>query len=268
MAENQRFLPPPTSMICAQNVHKFFGDRHILKDINLTVHKGEVVVLLGPSGSGKSTLLRCFNELEEVTAGKIWINGDLLGIREVEKNGELIPHKLSDKEIAKQRTQIGMVFQRFNLFPHMTALENVMEAPVRVKKMSKEQAREVAMKQLELVDMDDRADYYPSQLSGGQQQRIAIARALAMEPELMLFDEPTSALDPELVGEVLKVMKILAKSGMTMVVVTHEMGFAREAADYVVFMDEGMIIEQAGPNELFDNPKHQRVQSFFSKVIK
>ena len=268
MNETTKFAPPENSMICTKDMHKFFGEKHILKDINLNIFKGEVIVVLGPSGCGKSTLLRCFNELETISAGRLWINGELLGVREIEKDGKIITHRLTDKEIAIQRSKIGMVFQKFNLFPHMTALENVMEAPIHVKKMSKEKAKEIALKQLKLVDMDDRCDYYPSQLSGGQQQRIAIARALAMEPELMLFDEPTSALDPELVGEVLKVMKILAKTGMTMVIVTHEMGFAREAADYVAFMDEGKIIEQAEPNDLFDNPKHKRVQSFLSKVIK
>ena len=252
-----------TAMVQAINVHKFFDELHVLKGINLTIERGEVAVLLGPSGSGKSTLIRCINELEQISAGRMYVDGDLMGLRE--ENGRL--YRLSDKAIAKQRSRIGMVFQRFNLFPHMTALENVMEAPRQVLGMTKAEAEADAREQLERVGLSDRADHYPSQLSGGQQQRVAIARALAMKPELMLFDEPTSALDPELVGEVLQVMKDLAASGMTMIVVTHEVGFAREVADKVVFMDDGVIVERGTPAELIDNPQNQRTRDVFAKVL-
>lgn len=252
------------AMVEIEKVHKFFDDLHVLRGVSMTVDKGEVCAILGPSGSGKSTLLRCVNVLEEIQAGSIHVDGTLMGYREG-RDGRL--HDLTTKEIAAQRASIGMVFQRFNLFPHMTALENVMEAPVQVKKMKKDEAREKAVALLEQVGLGDRADYYPSQLSGGQQQRVAIARALAMDPDLMLFDEPTSALDPELVGEVLAVMQDLAKSGMTMMVVTHEMGFAREVADHVVFMDEGVIVEQGAPADVFDNPQSPRTRDFLAKVL-
>ena len=251
-------------MVSVRGVHKFFGNLHVLRGIDLDIAPGEVCVILGPSGSGKSTLLRCLNQLEEINAGKVSVEGELLGYREDAK-GQL--HELPDKVIASQRSRIGMVFQRFNLFPHKTALENVMEAPVHVAKVDKATAKARALELLERVGLADRADHYPSELSGGQQQRVAIARALAMDPELMLFDEPTSALDPELVGEVLQVMKDLAASGMTMAVVTHEIGFAREVADTVVFMDEGQIVEMGSPAQVIDNPQEERTREFFSKVL-
>lgn len=251
----------------AVGLHKFFGEVHVLRGVDLRVVPGEVCVLMGPSGSGKSTLLRCINELEEISAGRLFVDGELVGMREVESNGNVELHKLRDKEISAQRARIGMVFQRFNLFPHMTALENVMEAPVHVKRIPKQQARTRALELLDRVGLADRADHYPSQLSGGQQQRVAIARALAMDPELMLFDEPTSALDPELVGEVLAVMQDLAASGMTMIVVTHEVGFARQAADQVLFLDEGVIVEQGTPSAVIDHPTEARTIDFFSKVL-
>ncbi|WP_385901230.1 amino acid ABC transporter ATP-binding protein [Tessaracoccus sp. O5.2] len=250
-------------MVEAKGVHKFFGDLHVLKGVDLTVGRGEVCVILGPSGSGKSTLIRCINELEQISAGRMYVDGELMGLREV--GGRL--HRLNDQEIARQRAKIGMVFQRFNLFPHMTALENVMEAPRQVRRVPKADAERVARDQLARVGLSDRADHYPAQLSGGQQQRVAIARALAMEPELMLFDEPTSALDPELVGEVLGVMQELAASGMTMIVVTHEVGFAREVADQVVFMDDGVVVERGTPGEVIDAPQQQRTRDFFAKVL-
>ncbi|WP_428638659.1 amino acid ABC transporter ATP-binding protein [Schaalia sp.] len=251
-------------MVQVEGVHKFFGDLHVLKGIDLTIAPGEVCVILGPSGSGKSTLLRCLNQLEEISAGRVRVEGELLGYRE-DAQGRL--HDLPDKAIARQRARIGMVFQRFNLFPHKTALENVMEAPVHVAGVDKATAKKRALELLERVGLADRADHYPSELSGGQQQRVAIARALAMDPEIMLFDEPTSALDPELVGEVLQVMKDLAASGMTMAVVTHEIGFAREVADTVVFMDEGVIVEAGSPAEVIGAPKETRTKEFFSKVL-
>ncbi|QWW18746.1 amino acid ABC transporter ATP-binding protein [Schaalia sp. 19OD2882] len=254
-------------MVSVRGVHKFFGSLHVLRGIDLDIAPGEVCVILGPSGSGKSTLLRCLNQLETISAGRIEIEGELLGYREEERGGKIVLHDLSDAQIAEQRSHIGMVFQRFNLFPHMTALDNVMEAPVRVKKTAKESARATALDLLAKVGLADRADHYPSELSGGQQQRVAIARAMAMEPELMLFDEPTSALDPELVGEVLGVMKDLAASGMTMVVVTHEVGFAREVADTVIFMDEGVVVEKGRPEEVIDSPREARTKEFFSKVL-
>ena len=253
-----------TPMVSVRGVHKFFGNLHVLRGIDLDIAPGEVCVILGPSGSGKSTLLRCLNQLEEINAGRVSVEGELLGYREDAK-GQL--YELPDKVIASQRSRIGMVFQRFNLFPHKTALENVMEAPVRVAKVDKATAKARALELLERVGLADRADHYPSELSGGQQQRVAIARALAMDPEIMLFDEPTSALDPELVGEVLQVMKDLAASGMTMAVVTHEIGFAREVADTVVFMDEGRIVEMGSPAQVIDNPQEERTREFFSKVL-
>ena len=252
-----------TPMVHAERVSKSYGSNQVLKSISLTVMPGEVLCLVGPSGSGKSTFLRCINHLERVNAGRLSVDGKLVGYREA--NGKL--YELHPKDAAKQRRDIGMVFQRFNLFPHMTALENVMEAPVRVKGVGRSQAKQRARELLERVGLGERADYYPAHLSGGQQQRVAIARALAMDPKLMLFDEPTSALDPELVGEVLDVMKELAKTGMTMIVVTHEMGFAREVADAVVFMDGGVVVESGDPNEVLTNPKHERTKAFLSKVL-
>ncbi len=250
-------------MVEAIAVRKVYGSNEVLKSIGLTVRAGEVVSLLGPSGSGKSTFLRCINHLERVDGGEISVNGHLVGYRRA--HGK--KYELSRKEVAAARRDVGMVFQRFNLFPHRTALENVMEAPVYVKRRSKDEVRRQAEALLERVGLQDRANQYPSTLSGGQQQRVAIARALAMEPTLMLFDEPTSALDPELVGEVLDVMKGLAADGMTMIVVTHEIGFAREVCDRVVFMDDGVIVEQGTPADVFGNPQHARTRSFLSKVL-
>lgn len=250
-------------LVAIEGLHKYYGQHHVLRGIDLTVNQGEVSVVIGPSGSGKSTMLRCVNLLETISAGRISVGGQLIGYREV--NGRL--HDLKTKEIAAQRREIGMVFQRFNLFPHKTALQNVMEAPVQVKGQSKAAARKRALELLERVGLAERADHYPSQLSGGQQQRVAIARALAMEPELMLFDEPTSALDPELVGDVLNVMKDLAKSGMTMIVVTHEIGFAREVGDRLTFMDGGVVVESGDPREVLSNPQHARTKEFLSRVL-
>ncbi len=254
-----------SALIQIRGVHKFFGDLHVLRGIDLDIANGEVCVIMGPSGSGKSTLLRCLNQLETISAGEIFIDGELLGYRKDPSTGVL--YDLTDKQIASQRSQIGMVFQRFNLFPHMTAIENVMEGPIQVLGRPKAEVAREAQEYLELVGLGDRLNHYPSQLSGGQQQRVAIARALAMKPELMLFDEPTSALDPELVGEVLSVMQDLAKAGMTMVVVTHEVGFAREVADHVVFMDGGTIVEEGSPEDVIVNPQNPRTQEFFSKVL-
>ena len=253
-----------TPMVSVRGVHKFFGDLHVLQGIDLDIAPGEVCVILGPSGSGKSTLLRCLNPLEEISAGRGYGDGELLGYHE---DAAGVLHERRDKEIAAQRSRIGMVFQRFNLFPHKTALENVMEAPIQVLKRPRKEARRQALELLDRVGLADRADHYPAELSGGQQQRVAIARALAMDPEIMLFDEPTSALDPELVGEVLQVMQDLAASGMTMAVVTHEIGFAREVADQVVFMDGGIIVEAGSPAEVIDNPQSERTKEFFSKVL-
>ncbi|MCW8381499.1 amino acid ABC transporter ATP-binding protein [Streptomyces justiciae] len=250
-------------MVKSEGVHKSFGPVEVLKGIDLEVKQGEVFCLIGPSGSGKSTFLRCINHLEKINAGRLYVDGQLVGYRQ--KGDKL--YELKDSEVALQRRDIGMVFQRFNLFPHMTALENVMEAPIQVKGTSKSQARERAGELLEKVGLADKAKNYPSQLSGGQQQRVAIARALAMDPKLMLFDEPTSALDPELVGDVLDVMRDLAESGMTMVVVTHEMGFAREVGDSLVFMDGGVVVESGNPREVLSNPQHERTQAFLSKVL-
>jgi polar amino acid transport system ATP-binding protein len=250
-------------MVLAEGVSKSYGSHEVLRSISLEVMPGEVLCLVGPSGSGKSTFLRCINHLEQVNAGRLSVDGKLVGYRE---QGDKL-YELKPKDAAKQRRDIGMVFQRFNLFPHMTALENVMEAPVRVKGVPKAQARARAHELLSRVGLGERADYYPAHLSGGQQQRVAIARALAMDPKLMLFDEPTSALDPELVGEVLDVMKGLAKSGMTMIVVTHEMGFAREVADKLVFMDGGVVVEAGDPREVLSNPQHERTKAFLSKVL-
>ena len=251
------------AMITATNVHKSFGHVEVLKGITLEVKQGEVFCLLGPSGSGKSTFLRCINHLERIDSGRLSVDGQLVGYKE--RDGKL--YELNENEIADQRRDIGMVFQRFNLFAHMTALQNVMLAPVEVSGEQRKSARERALQLLDRVGLADQANKYPSQLSGGQQQRVAIARALAMRPKLMLFDEPTSALDPELVGEVLDVMRDLAQSGMTMVVVTHEIGFAREVGDNLVFMDGGVVVEQGHPREVLVNPQHVRTQAFLSKVL-
>jgi polar amino acid transport system ATP-binding protein len=250
------------SLVKAVNVSKCFGKNEVLKGIDLEVAKGEVVCLLGPSGSGKTTFLRCINQLEDIDGGRIWVDGELTGY--VEKNGRL--HRLHDKAIATQRREIGMVFQRFNLFPHKTALENIVEAPMKVSGKSRAEASKRGLDLLDRVGLGDHCDHYPAQLSGGQQQRVAIARALAMDPKLMLFDEPTSALDPELVGEVLTVMRELAAQGMTMIVVTHEMGFARTVADRVVFMDGGVVVEQGDPREVINNPQHERTKTFLSRI--
>ena len=240
-------------MIEVRNLEKSFGDLHVLRGINETIKEQEVVCVIGPSGSGKSTFLRCLNLLEEPTGGEVYIDGEQINVPDV--------------DIDKIREKLGMVFQNFNLFPHMTVLDNVTLAPIKVKGMSKEAAEEKALKILERVGLEDKASSFPASLSGGQKQRVAIARALAMEPEVMLFDEPTSALDPEMVGEVLSVMRNLAENGMTMVIVTHEMGFAREVADRVFFIDEGIVMEQGSPEELFGNPQNERTKSFLSKVL-
>ena len=252
-----------TEMVRAEQVCKSFGALQVLKGVTLSVERGHVLVLVGPSGSGKSTFLRCINHLETLSAGRLYVDGELIGYRE--SHGKL--YEMSPRQAAKQRRDIGMVFQHFNLFPHRTALANIIEAPVRVKGVAKSQAVERARELLAQVDLSDKADAYPAQLSGGQQQRVAIARALAMDPKLMLFDEPTSALDPELVGEVLTVMKGLAAEGMTMIVVTHEMGFAREVADELVFMDGGVVVESGPPREVLANPQQERTKSFLSKVM-
>ncbi|MFI8102036.1 amino acid ABC transporter ATP-binding protein [Streptomyces sp. NPDC086023] len=250
-------------MVKAEGVHKSYGAAHILRGIDLEVAPREVFCLVGPSGSGKSTFLRCINHLERINGGRLSVDGQLVGYKQ---KGDKI-YELKDGEVAAQRRDIGMVFQRFNLFPHMTAIENVMEAPVMVKGESKATARERAVRLLDRVGLGDKGGNYPSQLSGGQQQRVAIARALAMEPKLMLFDEPTSALDPELVGDVLDVMRDLAESGMTMIVVTHEMGFAREVGDSLVFMDGGVVVESGHPRDVLGNPQHDRTKAFLSKVL-
>ncbi|MCX8553566.1 amino acid ABC transporter ATP-binding protein [Mycolicibacterium mucogenicum] len=250
-------------MVRAEQVCKSFGALNVLKGVSLEVERGQVLVLVGPSGSGKSTFLRCINHLEQVSAGRLYVDEQLVGYRE--RGGKL--HELPPKEAARQRRDVGMVFQHFNLFPHRTALENVIEAPIHVKRVKRDEAVRRGRELLEQVGLSSKADAYPAQLSGGQQQRVAIARALAMEPKLMLFDEPTSALDPELVGDVLAVMKKLAQQGMTMVVVTHEMGFAREVADQLVFMDGGVVVERGAPREVMANPKHERTKAFLSKVM-
>jgi polar amino acid transport system ATP-binding protein len=250
-------------MVKAEGVHKSFGQLEVLKGIDLEVQPGHVMCILGPSGSGKTTFIRCINHLEKINAGRLWVDGELVGYRQ---SGDKL-YELPDREVSRKRTQIGMVFQRFNLFGHMTALGNIIEAPIRVKKMPKSEAIDRAKVLLDRVGLSDKYDSYPRQLSGGQQQRVAIARALAMEPKLMLFDEPTSALDPELVGEVLDVMRTLASSGMTMVVVTHEIGFAREAGDVAVFMDGGVVVESGDPQEVLVNPQHERTKAFLSTVL-
>ena len=246
-----------------EGVRKSYGHVEVLKGINMQVKPGEVACLVGPSGSGKSTFLRCINHLEKINSGRLYVHGDLVGYEE--KKGRL--YELSDREVCRKRAEIGMVFQSFNLFQHMSVLENIIEAPMRVLKISKEEAVTYARELLELVGLSGREESFPKQLSGGQQQRVAISRALAMKPKLMLFDEPTSALDPELVGEVLTAMQDLANSGMTMIVVTHEMGFARKVADTVAFMDAGLIVESGPPDQLLDHPQHERTKSFFSKVL-
>jgi polar amino acid transport system ATP-binding protein len=250
-------------LVLAEDVHKSFGPVEVLKGISLQVNPGEVLCIIGPSGSGKSTFIRCINHLEKINSGRLLVDGHLVGYRRV---GNKL-HEMRESEIAKRREDVGMVFQHFNLFPHMTVLQNLIEAPTRVKKVPKREAIASARELLHRVGLADKERSYPSQLSGGQQQRVAIARALAMRPKLMLFDEPTSALDPELVGEVLDVMKQLAADGMTMVVVTHEMGFAREVADQLVFMDGGVVVESGKPREVLANPQHARTQAFLSKVL-
>jgi polar amino acid transport system ATP-binding protein len=250
-------------MVSAQGVHKNFGALQVLKGITLDVAPGEVMCLVGPSGSGKSTFLRCINHLETVNAGRLYVDGELVGYHE--RNGKL--HEMHPRDAARQRRTIGMVFQRFNLFPHMTALENVVEAPALVQRRRRSEVAVQARELLDRVGLADKAQAYPAQLSGGQQQRVAIARALAMQPRLMLFDEPTSALDPELVGEVLDVMRQLATEGMTMIVVTHEMGFAREVGDQLVFMDSGVVVEAGPPRSVLADPRHERTKAFLSKVL-
>ncbi|MDQ0474541.1 amino acid ABC transporter ATP-binding protein [Labrys wisconsinensis] len=250
-------------MLEARGVRKSFGATEVLRGIDLTVERGQVACILGPSGSGKSTFLRCINHLEKMSAGRITVDGRLVGYRE----GAGVLHELSRTELARQRRDIGMVFQRFNLFPHLDVLGNIMAAPTLVRREPAAEARAYALELLDMVDLAGKASAYPAQLSGGQQQRVAIARALAMRPSLMLFDEPTSALDPELVGEVLAVMKRLAAAGMTMVVVTHELGFAREAADRVVFMDQGRILEEGPTAETLEHPRHERLRAFLARVL-
>jgi polar amino acid transport system ATP-binding protein len=250
-------------MVRSQDVHKRFGRLEVLRGVNMEVAPGEVVVLIGASGSGKTTFLRCINHLERVDGGRIYVDGELVGYRE--RNGRLVEDR--EREVARKRAAIGMVFQRFNLFPHLSAMGNVIEAPIRVKKVPRKEAEEAGRETLTKVGLGEKLSAYPSQLSGGQQQRVAIARALAMQPKLMLFDEPTSALDPELVGEVLDVMKSLAREGMTMIVVSHEMGFAREVADRAVFMDEGVVVEEGPPEEMFLRPVQPRTQAFLSKIL-
>jgi polar amino acid transport system ATP-binding protein len=256
--------PPPGTIVQAAGVHKWFGGLHVLDDVSLTVAKGEVVMIIGPSGSGKTTFLRCLNHLERIDAGTLRINGHLIGYR-IDEHGRLREQK--PKEIARQRQEIGFVFQRFNLFPHMTALENICSGPVKVRGVAKADVVRDAERLLARVGLPEKRDAYPAQLSGGQQQRVAIARALAMKPALMLFDEPTSALDPEMIGEVLEVIRELAADGMTMVVVSHEMGFARTAADRVVMMDAGRIVEVGPPEQFFTAPKHERTKAFLSKIL-
>jgi len=252
-----------TPMVKAESVHKRFGALEVLRGITLEVAPREVMCLLGPSGSGKSTLLRCINHLEQINSGRLYVDGTLVGYEE--RGGRL--HELPEREVCRRRTEIGMVFQRFNLFPHLTVLENVVMAPVAVKGEARAVVAERARRLLDRVGLSAKIGAYPNQLSGGQQQRVAIARALAMEPKLMLFDEPTSALDPELVGEVLDVMRALAEEGMTMVVVTHEIGFAREVGDTLVFMDGGVVVEAGVPREVIASPRHERTRAFLSKVL-
>ncbi|MFI6291153.1 amino acid ABC transporter ATP-binding protein [Nonomuraea sp. NPDC050790] len=252
-----------SALVRAEGVHKHFGRNHVLKGIDLALEEGQVMCLVGPSGSGKSTFLRCVNHLETINRGRLWVDGELIGYRQ---SGETL-HELNDKEVCRQRARIGMVFQSFNLFPHFTALENVVLGPCLVKKESRSAAAAHAEELLRRVGLGEKLHSYPAKMSGGQQQRVAIARALAMRPRLMLFDEPTSALDPELVGEVLDVMRGLAREGMTMIVVTHEMAFAREVGDTLVFMDDGVVVESGDPREVLARPRQQRTQAFLSKVL-
>ncbi len=251
-------------IVKASEVDKYFGKHHVLRGVSLDVGKQEVVCIIGPSGSGKTTFLRCINHLERIDGGRIEVNGHLIGYR-AKSDGTLVED--SERNIARQRTEIGFVFQRFNLWPHKTALENVIEAPIKVRQVARAEAVVQGEALLDRVGLADKRNAYPNKLSGGQQQRVAIARALAMRPALMLFDEPTSALDPEMIGEVLEVMQELAADGMTMIVVSHEMGFAREAADRIVMMDDGVVVEQAAPSDFFTSPRHQRTQQFLSKIL-
>ena len=255
--------PETSTVVEATNVDKWFGRLQVLKGVSLSVARREVVVIFGPSGSGKTTFIRCINHLEKIQAGRIFVNGHLIGYRE--ENGKLVEDR--EQNIARQRQEIGMVFQRFNLFPHMTALGNIIEAPIRVRGTPEAEAKETGRALLARVGLAHKVDAYPAQLSGGQQQRVAIARALAMKPALMLFDEPTSALDPEMIGEVLEVMKELALEGMTMIVVSHEMGFAREVADRMVMMDDGQVVEEGTPEHFFTAPEHERTKAFLSKIL-
>jgi polar amino acid transport system ATP-binding protein len=256
--------PETDVVVDARDVNKWFGRLHVLKDVCLQVKRQETVVIIGPSGSGKTTFIRCVNHLEKIQSGRIFVNGHLIGYREAGAN-KVVEDK--EKNIARQRMEIGMVFQRFNLFPHMTALENIIEAPIQVRGMGHDEAMVMGRALLERVGLAAKEKVYPNQLSGGQQQRIAIARALAMKPALMLFDEPTSALDPEMIGEVLEVMKELAREGMTMIVVSHEMGFAREVANRVVMMDDGVVVEEGTPDQVFSAPTQERTKTFLSKIL-
>ena len=255
--------PQTNYAVRAVDVHKSFGSTEVLCGVDLAVATGTCTCIIGPSGSGKSTMLRCINHLEPINSGRIWVNGQLVGYK---AEGDHL-RELSEREIAANRRDVGMVFQQFNLFPHMTVMQNIVIAPMKLAGVKQAEARQRARQLLDRVGLSDKADAYPAQLSGGQQQRVAIARALAMSPKVMLFDEPTSALDPELGGEVLDVMKALAETGMTMVVVTHELGFAREVADHIVFMDKGLIVEEGPPSQVLDRPSHERTRSFLSKVI-
>jgi polar amino acid transport system ATP-binding protein len=257
--------PETDVVVDARDVNKFFGRLHVLKDVCIQVKRQETVVIIGPSGSGKTTFIRCVNHLEKIQSGRIFVNGHLIGYRETGDGKKLVEDR--EKNIAGQRQEIGMVFQRFNLFPHMTALENIIEAPIHVRGTSRDEALVMGRALLERVGLAAKENVYPNQLSGGQQQRIAIARALAMKPALMLFDEPTSALDPEMIGEVLEVMKELAREGMTMIVVSHEMGFAREVANRVVMMDEGVVVEEGTPDQIFGAPAQDRTKTFLSKIL-
>jgi polar amino acid transport system ATP-binding protein len=257
--------PEADVVVDARDVNKWFGRLHVLQDVSLQVKLQETVVIIGPSGSGKTTFIRCLNHLEKIQSGRIFVNGHLIGYRETAGGTKLVEDK--EKNIARQRQEIGMVFQRFNLFPHMTALGNIIEAPIHVRGIDREEAEATGRALLDRVGLAAKADSYPAQLSGGQQQRVAIARALAMKPALMLFDEPTSALDPEMIGEVLEVMKELAREGMTMIVVSHEMGFAREVAQRVVMMDEGVIVEEGTPDRMFNSPTQERTKAFLSKIL-
>ena len=258
-------IPRPSSdfVVEATDVEKWFGKSQVLKGVSLSVKRAEVVVMIGASGSGKTTFIRCINHLEKIQGGRIQVNGHLIGYREI--NGKLVEDR--EQNIARQRQDIGMVFQRFNLFPHMTALGNIVEAPIRVRGVTEKEATDIGRALLDRVGLGHKADSYPAQLSGGQQQRVAIARALAMRPALMLFDEPTSALDPEMINEVLEVIEELAHSGITMLVVTHEMGFARHAADRMVFFDQGTVVEQGTPEHIFESPEHERTKRFLSQIL-